>query len=175
LTPEDKKNDFLGHHREVNIKGSVFDSASWQWEEVAYFEHLKKHSPALPQKAPLASQTRYNLERINDYRRPHGQVIAIAEDQAINVKGWAVDVLNGKPAGDVYIDIDGKLFPTVYGKNRPDVAQLLDVPEYQYSGYVGEISASEIGMGHHTLSLRILTNDKKAYYDTNVKVELDIK
>ena len=86
-----------------------------------------------------------------------------------------MDLLNGKPAGDVYIDIDGKTFPTLYGKSRPDVAQFLNVPEYQYSGYEVEISASEVGKGHHTLSLKILANDKKAYYDTNLKIELDIR
>jgi len=42
MTPEDAENDFLDQHREVNIRGSVFDSASWQWEEVTYFEHLEK-------------------------------------------------------------------------------------------------------------------------------------
>lgn len=86
-----------------------------------------------------------------------------------------MDVLNGKPAGGVYIDIDEKLFPTLYGRNRPDVSQFFDVPEYQYSGYEGEILASEVGRGDHTLSLKILTNDKKEYYDTNLRIELDIR
>jgi hypothetical protein len=175
MTPEDKENDFLDHHREVHIVGSVFDGASWQWKEVAYFEHLKKQTPVLPQKAPLASQTRYNLERINDYQRPHGQVIPIAEDETITVKGWAVDVLNGKPAGGVCIDIDGKIFPTIYGRNRPDVARFLDVPEYEYSGYEGEVLASKVGKGDHTLSLKILTNDRKAYYDTDLRIQLNIR
>ena len=68
-----------------------------------------------------------------------------------------------------------KFFTNDYGRNRPDVARFLDVPEYQYSGYEGEISASEVGKGHHILSLKILTNDKKGYYDTKLKIELDIK
>ena len=42
LTPEVKKNDFLDQYREVHINGSVFDSASWKWKEVVYFEHLQK-------------------------------------------------------------------------------------------------------------------------------------
>jgi hypothetical protein len=37
LTAEVKKNDYLDHHREVNIHGSVFDSSSWEWEEAVYF------------------------------------------------------------------------------------------------------------------------------------------
>lgn len=175
MTPEDMENDFLDRHREINIKGSVFDSASWEWEEVVYFQPFKKQSPVLPQRESLASRTRYNLERINDHQRPYDQVIPITEDQTITVKGWAVDVLSIKPAGGVFIDIDGKMFPTLFGRNRPDVAEFFNVPEYQYSGYLGEIPASEVGKGHHTLSLKILTNNKKAYYDTNLKVELDIK
>jgi hypothetical protein len=175
VTHEDMENDFLDRHRGVNIKGSVFDSTSWEWEEVVYFQPFKKQSPVLPQRESLASQTRYNLERINDHRRLIGQVIPITEDETITVKGWAVDVLNIKPAGGVFIDIDGKMFPTLFGRNRPDVAEFFNNPEYQYSGYMGEIPASEVGKGHHTLSLKILTNDRKAYYDTNLKVELDIK
>lgn len=76
----------------------------------------------------------------------------------------SVDTKIKNIAGGVYIKIDGKLYPTVYGTHREDVARNLKVPAYRDSGFEVSIPVSEIGAGQHTITVITLTKDRKAYY-----------
>ena len=64
----------------------------------------------------------------------------------------------------MYIDIDGRVFPAFYGIQRPDVSKKLNNDKYLYSGFERAIPFKIIGKGQHKLSLKVLTNDKKGYY-----------
>ncbi len=93
---------------------------------------------------------------------------------SITVTGWAVDGNRKTDAGGVYIDIDGRLFPASYGLNRPDVAKAFSNSSYQYSGFECVIPVSNLIEGQHTLSIKILTKDRKAYYNTEQKLMFNI-
>jgi hypothetical protein len=101
--------------------------------------------------------------------------IAVPEEASfIQLAGWAVDANSESPAGGVYVDVDGELFPAFYGNDRQDVADTFDVPSYRYSGFERAIPISEIGAGTHELSIIVLTNDKKGYYRSDQKVVLEV-
>jgi len=100
-------------------------------------------------------------------------VIPLKEN--VVVAGWAVDVLSKDAAGGVIIDIDGKLYAAYYGGERQDVADAYKNPAYRYSSFASSMPALTIGPGKHTLSLKVLTNDKNAYYSPEQKVVLEIK
>ena len=79
--------------------------------------------------------------------------------QTISINGWAVDLPAMKPASDVIIDIDGKLFKAFYGTKRPDVAQALGNTNYLISGWTLEIPASLFTKGEHKLKINIISGD----------------
>ncbi|MHB9141725.1 MAG: hypothetical protein ACYC25_07620 [Paludibacter sp.] len=85
------------------------------------------------------------------------------------VNGWAIDNKMKNLAGGVIIDIDGKLYDTFYGIDRNDVASYLKNGRLRYSGFERAIPISTLEPGRHALCLRILTNDRKAYYVSESK------
>ena len=91
------------------------------------------------------------------------------------ISGWAVDERSKLPAGSVKVDIDGKLFPTTYGLNRPDVANAYEVPAYRFSGFQTMIPVADIGKGEHLMSLKIFTNNKKDHYPAGDIIKFEIK
>ncbi len=93
----------------------------------------------------------------------------------MRVGGWALDAANESPAGGVYVDIDGELFPAFYGTDRRDVADSSGVPSYRFSGFERDILVSEIGAGAHELSIVVLTSDKKGYYRPDQKLDLEVR
>ena len=114
------------------------------------------------------------LETINGRRVDSPQPITISNDEILaNIIGWAVDG-NTKVAGGVQIDIDGKLYPAIYGQDRNDVATYFKIPNYRYSGYWVSIPTDKIGIGEHILTLKILTNDRTGYYTSQQTVRFII-
>jgi len=91
------------------------------------------------------------------------------------VSGWAVDERSELPAGSVEVNVDGKLFPTTYGLDRPDVAKAYEVPAYRFTGFKAMIPAADIGLGEHLMSLKIFTNDKKDHYPAGESIKFEIK
>ncbi|MBF0553066.1 MAG: hypothetical protein HQK96_00745 [Nitrospirae bacterium] len=101
----------------------------------------------------------------------HGQLFTIDDKQRyLSIIGWAIDDLKKDIAGGVYIKIDDKLFPALYGLDRVDVAEHLKINNYRYTGYNIEIPVSLIEKGTHKLSVLVLTNDKKHYFVPSVEV-----
>jgi hypothetical protein len=125
----------------------------------------------------VSSQTPYyiidtiNGLAINNQKQP----IPLSTDKNLIVSGWAVDGEAKDAAGGVVIAIDEKLYPSTYGGARPDVADACKTPSYKNSGFKSEIPVSEIGKGLHTLSIKVLTRDGKAYYSAKGKVLFEIK
>ena len=89
----------------------------------------------------------------------------------LTVAGWAVDAPAHRPAKEVYIDVDGRLFPVSYGVSRPDVAAALKEPAYERSGFRGQITA---GPGNHKVFLRVVNAAGTGYY-TGPSFSLNIK
>jgi len=80
------------------------------------------------------------------------------------VRGWAIDQRTKSTAGGVIINVDGKDFLANYGSPRPDVAGNLKNPDYVNSGFSASIDSPVIGKGKHTLAFRVVTSDRKGYY-----------
>jgi hypothetical protein len=103
-------------------------------------------------------------------------IIVPEETPFIKMTGWALDTSNESTAGEVYIDIDGELFPAFYGTRvRQNVARYLGGPAYTYSGFERAIPVSEIGAGSHELSIVVVTSDRKGYYRPDQKVAIEIR
>ena len=90
------------------------------------------------------------------------------------VVGWAVDSQNASPAGGVYIDIDGKLFPAFYGTDREGVSGSSGSAPYRYTGFERAVPVSEIGAGTHELSVVVLATDGESYYRRDHKAILKV-
>ena len=113
-------------------------------------------------------QTLYAIDVLNEISLSHQtQPVVLNRDNNLVIKGRAVDEQTKSLAGGVYIDFDGKIFPSVYGLDRVDVAQAFALP-YRYSGFECAIPVAEIGQGQHVLSIKILTNDQQEYYTSEV-------
>jgi hypothetical protein len=103
-------------------------------------------------------------------------VVNIEQTPQIMVNGWAVDKPAQSPAGGVVMVIDGKTeVPTTYGAERADVAKFLNNPNYAKSSFVGWINVSIITKGQHILSFRVLTADKRGYYEPANKITLALQ
>ncbi|MBF0486767.1 MAG: hypothetical protein HQK98_01270 [Nitrospirae bacterium] len=99
------------------------------------------------------------------------QLFTIDDKQPyLSIIGWAADDLKIDTAGGVYVKIDDKLFPALYGLDRVDVAEHLKNNSYRYTGYNLEIPVSLIEKGTHKLSVLVLTNDRKHYFVPSVEV-----
>lgn len=80
------------------------------------------------------------------------------------VRGRAIDQVTKSVAGGVIINVEGKDFVANYGAPRPDVAANLKSPDYVNSGFTASIDTSALGKGKHTLVFRVVTSDRKGYY-----------
>jgi hypothetical protein len=108
----------------------------------------------------LTRQTKGFIDNVN------GQPLAacsvqVSAGRPITLSGWAVDEPAHKAAAAVYLDVDGHLFPASYGSSRPDVAQALQEPGYEKSGFEGRIKA---GPGSHNVMLRVVNAAGSGYY-----------
>lgn len=132
-------------------------------------------TPAL---APVAGETVIYIDTVNGQAPSPVSPVMVKADKTSQfmVNGWAVDKPAQKAAGGVIMVIDGKVeVPTKYGDARPDVAKFLNNPDYTNSNFVGWINASTITKGQHILSFKVLTADKRGYYDLPNKITLAIQ
>ncbi len=124
--------------------------------------HLERFRlPALSSIPQTSSSTLYNIENIDTYEISEP---TDTQQKFVLITGWAVDDKLQDKAGGIYIEIDGRLFPAYYGFPRKDVAEFFHVPKYAFSGFQAGIPAAKLGKGNHSLSVKVLTKDKKMYY-----------
>jgi hypothetical protein len=128
-----------------------------------------------PGEGPLPYETDHTIDTIGNITisnkgRPL-PVIEIAGKKDLLITGWAVDDRAKLPAGGVEVNIDGKLYPAVYGLDRPDVAKAYDIPAYRMSGFKASIPFADIGKGEHAMALKVYTNDKKKYFSSGEKIK----
>lgn len=88
--------------------------------------------------------------------------------------GWAVDRIAEDVSGGVYIILDGKKYKAEYGIERIDVARIYNNLSYQYSGFKLSLSADVFTKGKHTMHLRIMTKNRKAFYRSTREIALNI-
>jgi hypothetical protein len=114
----------------------------------------------------LTSQPVYNLENVGDIRDPFSkQPINISQSGDLTLTGWAVDPLAKAGNGGVEIAIDGAPVVIKTRLPRSDVAKSLGTPSYADSGFLFTYPAVALSKGPHELKVRILSNDKKSYWE----------
>jgi len=131
-----------------------------------------------PQLQKVPGDTSYSVDSINNSPVPKsGPVIVKAgERPTVIIAGWAVDGAAKAPAGGVTFSIDGKSEMTAtYGAERPDVASVLKEPNYKLSGFGLAIPTQSLEKGRHAITMKILTSDKKGYYEPNRKFEIEVQ
>jgi hypothetical protein len=139
------------------------------------FQYIKSNSDNLLKGIFSSNEkTKYSIDEINGiiinkYKEP----INIS-GSLIKISGWAVDILGRKPASKVLVEIDGKIFKTFYGKNRPDVAKYFNNLTYQNSGWEISIPSYIIGQGYHKLKLKIISYDKLCYFKSEKEIILKV-
>lgn len=97
-------------------------------------------------------------------------------NETLIISGWAVDQEAKNAAGGVFVSMDGKIdIPALYGLDRPDVAQALHNARYKSSGFLASFATAVLGEGQHVVSLKIVTFDKKGYYEPDQNILVDVK
>jgi len=86
---------------------------------------------------------------------------AAGNDRYLSVTGWAIDGAAQGPAGGVFVIIDDKVFPAVYG--LPSDVRGAAGP-CDECGFSRMIPIAEIGPGPHELSTVVVTRDGTGYY-----------
>ena len=80
------------------------------------------------------------------------------------ITGWAVDDPKKMLAGGVDVVIDQVPYSAHYGSERKDVATHFKQPAYNASGFELMIAPEQLPKGQHSVFLRVISNDKKSYY-----------
>jgi hypothetical protein len=112
------------------------------------------------------SETTLAVDEIGGQDPNRGVPISV-KTPSFYVRGWAIDQRTKSLAGGVIIQLDGKDYLADYGTPRPDVADTLKNPDYLKSGFTASIDSAAMGKGKHTLVVRVVTADKKGYYQQN--------
>lgn len=127
---------------------------------VDFFKGLKKSD----------LNTTFSIEVINENLISKIKEPISINENKIKISGWAIDQPAKKSASNVIVVIDGKDYKATYGIERPDVAKFYKNKAFTNSGWRIEIPAKIIGKGKHKLKLKILTNDKLSYFETDKEI-----
>jgi hypothetical protein len=103
------------------------------------------------------------IDSINGVTNLAHDRVVIPRGDTVTVTGWAVDSAAKQPASRVYLDLDGRTYPTQYGIVREDVTSVFKEPAYLHSGFTGTLT-SVLGDKDHHLSLKIVNAGNSAYY-----------
>jgi hypothetical protein len=82
------------------------------------------------------------------------------------LEGWAVDAVARRPAGGVWVELDGRLYAASYGWERGDVAAYFEQPAYRRPGFKALLPAPPAGGGSLHLRLHVLAHDGESYFTT---------
>ncbi|HEY8599991.1 MAG TPA: hypothetical protein VIL85_16255 [Thermomicrobiales bacterium] len=106
-----------------------------------------------------------HFDLVND--QPVGSLTTmVPSTTSLRLTGWAVDSAAASPATAVYILIDNRFtYRVTYGLKRPDVAAELKLPAAVNVGFVAILPEGLLTPGPHTLTVRIIGADRRAYAD----------
>lgn len=171
----------------ITIKILTNDQTSYyqpdQKVDIAIGQSATVVQPAASSSIPLDTLTRlsgtttFSIDSLNgtSFAQPPTAPIPIPRNGSITLRGWAIDAPARMAAGGVIVSVDGAMnFPAVYGAVRQDVADTLGNPAYRQSGFNVTFPASNLSPGGHTITIKILTNDRKAYYEPDQRVAIEV-
>ncbi len=149
------------------------ETISVEFYKIAVIPISKITLPDLSTLITEPSKTLYKVEQVYVHT-PESSPSDQSPASLLLVRGWAVDAKVRDSAGGVYVDIDGQLYPAYYGFPREDIAEQFHSPPFRYCGFQAGIPLLKIGRGPHKFSIKILTNDLKAYYSPEEAVDFDL-
>jgi hypothetical protein len=136
-------------------------------------------SPVDPGRLTRLEQTTWGVvDTVNGAYQPspHKHPLPITTDQPLEVKGWAVDALTGRPARGGFLAVDDKwYFPVRFGVLRPELPVGLENVHFASSGYEAIIPAGALPPGRHVLTLRVVTQDGRSYYSPLPEQTIEIE
>lgn len=145
-------------------------------DKTAYYDTAPP--PNLSALSQHSGTTRFSIDTINQlpvHKHSDSTPVSLAANtESLIVTGWAIDMQADSPASAVYVDIDGTLYPTLYGNDRQDVAEFLQNPAYTPCGFLAHIPISTVGPGQHTLSLKIVASDGKTWYGSDSSLPVHV-
>ena len=102
-------------------------------------------------------------------------VLRARRGSMLAVRGWAIDERESKLAVAVKLVIDSKdCYPTVYGMERADVADALERPDFDKSGFVAILKTSNLSVGTHRISMRV-AGESGAVYDVDSAYSIEVE
>jgi len=128
---------------------------------------LSRHGAMTTGMTSCDGPPRVSVDLVGEHAAPIGSPpVRIRGGEDLKVTGWAVDEINGTTGAGLDITIDRLPFPSVYGMDRPDVADHLQQPAYRPSGFIAAIPASSVGPGAHQVTVRLVAADQGCYYES---------
>ena len=119
-----------------------------------------------PRLARNSKPTEYFVDRFGPALQPFGKTVEIRSGEDVVVSGWAIDAPAAALAGGVEIVIDGHAFKLPYFLTRADVAAAKRNEAYTDCGFLAVVPRELLPNGSHTVSLRIVSADRKTYYQS---------
>ena len=147
------KQDYLTYSPQADIKAS------------ADISQLKKK---------WGSTTRCGYSRLNELDISKTRVVQIYDSDEIILSGWAVDDSVRDSAGGAVIDIDGRLFPALYGFPRDDISEELHSCINRNCGFKALIPIDKIGSGVHTIGIKVISRNEKYFFDPHCLMTCEI-
>jgi hypothetical protein len=89
----------------------------------------------------------------------------------LTAAGWATDPEGAHPVGGVFLELDGVIYPTLYGVAREDAVAALKNDRVRESGFWRVFPPSLVGPGRHRLVIHPVTEDRKAWYAPSQPME----
>src|SRR5205807_2354350 len=125
--------------------------------------------PPLPDLSTLRDRgtiDTWRIESLNETEAGAFAQVTVPDNRGyVRIRGWAV--LGGAAAGGVVVMLDGKPYPAEYGQPRSDVGALFHANKPLECGFEWSVPAWNLGKSWHELSVKVLTPDRAAYYDSD--------
>lgn len=106
------------------------------------------------------------INGLNVHKQVQPIPVVLTEDTILTIAGWAVDEKAKDVADSVYLTLDSiPIARAYYGVKRSDIAKHFKIDRYKYSGWEASIDLDVITMDEYKISLRIVSKDKKNYFE----------
>ena len=123
----------------------------------------------------INADTYGHIDVINQTGQTEPITIDKGEIGTIEIMGWAVDKNADGPASAVFITIDDEMnIPSIYGLDRPDVADAYKNKNFRYSGFRASFASSILEDGPHTLKIKIVSKGGAGYYTSSQIANLSV-
>jgi hypothetical protein len=102
----------------------------------------------------------------------HPNQLMIPKNAYFIVRGWAFDGAANAPASGVVLYVDNeKMYQPKYGARRDFIAELFHNSNCLFSGFDAFIPTKDLPPGWHSVSMKVVSHDKKLLYDTAVNIK----